>query len=71
MSTKVFITIDTEEDNWGDYNDTVGTVDNIMVLPKLQSLFDKYGAMPTYLINYPVASQQGSINILSFGIPLF
>lgn len=65
MSTKVFITIDTEEDNWGDYNATVGTVDNIMALPKLQSLFDKYGAIPTYLVNYPVASQTESINVLS------
>jgi len=65
MSTKVFITIDTEEDNWGDYNNTVGTVDNIMELPRLQSLFNKYGAIPTYLVNYPVASQQRSIDVLS------
>ena len=65
MSTKVFITIDTEEDNWGEYEETIGTVDNILTLPRLQSLFNKYGAIPTYLINYPVASQQQSINILS------
>jgi hypothetical protein len=65
MSTKVFITIDTEEDNWGDYNATVGAVDNILCLPKLQALFNKYGAIPTYLINYPVASQQRSIKVLS------
>lgn len=65
MSTKVFITIDTEEDNWGDYNETVGTVENIMALPRLQSLFNRYGAVPTYLINYPVASQQQSVKVLS------
>lgn len=65
MSTKVFITIDTEEDNWGDYNDTVGTVENIKALPRLQSLFNEYGAVPTYLINYPVASQQQSVDVLS------
>ena len=65
MSTKVFITIDTEEDNWGDYNETVGTVENILALPRLQSLFNEYGAVPTYLINYPVASQQQSIEVLS------
>lgn len=62
MSTKVFITIDTEEDNWGDYN---GTVENIMTLPQLQSLFNKYGAVPTYLINYPVVSQQRCVVVLS------
>jgi hypothetical protein len=65
MSTKVIITIDTEEDNWGDFTDTVGTVDNIMALPRLQSLFNEYGAIPTYLVNYPVASQQRSIDVLS------
>jgi hypothetical protein len=65
MSTKVFITIDTEEDNWGDYNATVGNVENILALPRLQSLFNEYGAIPTYLINYPVASQQQSIDVLS------
>ena len=65
MRTKVFITIDTEEDNWGDYNEAIGTVENIMALPRLQALFNKYGATPTYLINYPVASQQRSIDILS------
>lgn len=64
MSTKVFITIDTEEDNWGDYTDTVGSVENISALPRLQALFDKYRVIPTYLINYPVASQQSSIDVL-------
>ncbi len=65
MSTKLFITIDTEEDNWGDYTDTVGTVENIMALPELQALFNKYGMIPTYLINYPVASQEKSVEVLS------
>ena len=65
MSTKVFITIDTEEDNWASFKETVGTVENILALPRLQSLFNKYGAVPTYLINYPVASQQQSIEVLS------
>lgn len=65
MSVKVFITIDTEEDNWGNFFDTVGAVENISALPRLQSLFNKYGAIPTYLINYPVASQQESIDILT------
>lgn len=65
MSVKVFITIDTEEDNWGSFTDPIGSVDNVLALPRLQELFNKYGAVPTYLINYPVASQQRSIDVLS------
>lgn len=65
MSIKIFITIDTEEDNWGEYHETSGSVENILALPRLQSMFDRYGAIPTYLINYPVASQNKSIDILS------
>jgi len=65
MSTKIFITIDTEEDNWGDYKATVATVENILALPRLQSLFNDYGVVPTYLVNYPVASQPQSVEVLS------
>lgn len=64
MTTKVFITIDTEEDNWGEYR-TDGSVENISHLPVLQDLFNKYGAIPTYLINYPVATNSTSIKVLS------
>lgn len=64
MAIKVFITIDTEEDNWGDYP-TQGSVDNISKLPMLQDVFNKYGAIPTYLINYPVATTTSSIKTLS------
>ena len=56
MTTRFYITIDTEEDNWGTYNPRGNTVENIQQLPRLQALFDKYGAIPTYLINYPVAT---------------
>jgi len=64
-TTTVFITIDTEEDNWGAHTEAAGTVENIQALPRLQAIFDKYEAVPTYLINYPVASQTESISILS------
>lgn len=64
MGVKVFITIDTEEDNWGNYQNTVGDVENIQALPELQSLFNKYGAIPTYLINYSVANQKKSVDVL-------
>jgi len=64
MSVKIFITIDTEEDNWGDYA-AKSAVENISQLPKLQNLLNKYNAIPTYLINYPVASSKSSVAILT------
>ncbi len=64
MPVKVFITIDTEEDNWGQYK-TDCAVDNIAHLPALQQLFNKYGAIPTYLVNYPVATTPSSIEVLA------
>ncbi len=64
MTVKVFITIDTEEDDWDNYFETTGSVDNIPALEPLQSLFSKYGAIPTYMINYPVASQKKSVDVL-------
>ena len=65
MTIKVFITIDTEEDNWNEYSTSNNSVENIGQLPLLQDLFDKYNAIPTYLINYPVATTPSSIKILS------
>jgi len=65
MGIKLFITIDTEEDKWGDYTSTEGTVENINQLPLLQKIFNQYGAIPTYLINYPVATSLSSIQTLS------
>lgn len=62
---KVFITIDTEEDDWGVYRSTGSTTDNILLLPLLQDLFDRYGAVPTYLINYPVAQDSRARSLLS------
>jgi len=53
---KLVITIDTEEDNWGIYSPSGATLKNIERIPDLQSLFDEFGASPTYLITYPVAT---------------
>ena len=55
MPIKVYITIDTEEDQWGKLISEGATVENIKILPRLQEIFDRFGAIPTYLINYPVA----------------
>ena len=61
---KLFITIDTEEDNWGDFRSTGHTVDNVARIPIIQELFERYGAVPTYLLNYPVVKNERSVNIL-------
>ncbi|MBN2160682.1 MAG: polysaccharide deacetylase family protein [Spirochaetes bacterium] len=63
MKRYLFITIDTEEDNWGD-NTVAPTLENIYRIPRLQELFDAYSAVPTYLINYPVATDKKSVEIL-------
>jgi len=64
MTTYLFITIDTEEDSWGAYDNKSPSVENIKNIPLLQEIFDKYSAIPTYLINYPVASNSSSIKLL-------
>ena len=59
----LIITIDTEEDAWGCYQPTGHTVENIKYIPILQHLFDEFDAKPTYLITYPVASDDTAIDI--------
>lgn len=61
---KLIITIDTEEDNWGDYSRTGHTLKNIAKIPALQEIFDAFNVKPTYLITYPVATDSASITIL-------
>jgi|SRR5579884_1006565 len=61
---KLIITIDTEEDNWGDYRPTGATLENIKKIPVLQQLFDDYHVTPTYLITYAVAADEPSVGIL-------
>ena len=59
-----FITVDTEEDNWSTYHATENSVLNIQKIPYLQKLLDRYGARPTYFINYPVVRDAESRKIL-------
>ena len=61
---KYVISIDTEEDNWGKYSTWDNPVKNIQRLVPLQQLFDRYGARPSYLISYPVATNPTSVAIL-------
>ena len=56
----LIVTIDTEEDQWGPSEEPV-SVSNTFALPKLQSLLDDYGIVPTYLVNYPVVADGGGL----------
>ncbi len=58
------ITIDTEEDNWGDYSTESFGIENIKKIPSLQKLFDEFNVIPTYLVTYPVATNRESVSIL-------
>jgi peptidoglycan/xylan/chitin deacetylase (PgdA/CDA1 family) len=61
---KLIVTIDTEEDDWGSYQRTGSTLQNIEKIPHLQELFDEYNVKPTYLITYPVAMDRRAVSIL-------
>ncbi|MFZ3137482.1 MAG: polysaccharide deacetylase family protein [Thermodesulfovibrionales bacterium] len=61
---KLVITIDTEEDNWGDFSPTDYTLENISRIPILQEIFDKFQVKPTYLLTFPVANDDKSVSIL-------
>ena len=54
----LIVSIDTEEDDWGDYKPTGHHLTNLGHLPELQQLFDSYKIKPTYLIDYPVAADE-------------
>ena len=58
------ITIDTEEDNWGEYDRSSYSVANIARIPRLQDVFIRRGVRPTYLISYPVAMDPAAIDVL-------
>ncbi len=60
----VTISIDTEEDNWGSYSWSGATVENIKELPRVQEVFDRWGARPTYLVNYAPLVDDASARVL-------
>ncbi len=61
---KLVITIDTEEDDWGSYRLTRWTCENIAKIPALQEMFDEFNVKPTYLLTYPVATDEKAVSIL-------
>ncbi len=61
---KMIITIDTEEDNWGDFSVRNPSLENLRYIPALQELFDEFNVLPTYLLSYPVATDEKCIAML-------
>jgi hypothetical protein len=59
------VTIDTEEDNWGEYERDSYSVENLRRIPRIQEMFTDYGVRPTYLISYPVATSPIAVEVLS------
>lgn len=55
MRAMLVITIDVEEDSWDQFISGDDSLENLRRIPALQALFDRYGAIPTYLLTYPVA----------------
>jgi hypothetical protein len=60
------IVIDTEEEfDWNAPFDPASTaVTNIGFQPLAQAIFDRYGMVPTYVVDYPVASSPAAVAIL-------
>jgi hypothetical protein len=61
---KLIVTIDAEADVWGSSGTVEDTVHNIEYLPELQTILEGYGVRPTYLVDFPVASQKRSVEML-------
>src|SRR4029077_20398200 len=44
-------------DDWGEYRSSGFSLESLQVLPRIQKIFNAYGAVPTYLITYPVVKE--------------
>jgi hypothetical protein len=64
MPAYFVITIDTEEDDWESWQRTGSRVENVQQLSVVQQICDRFGAIPTYLITYPVAVENSSAKLL-------
>jgi peptidoglycan/xylan/chitin deacetylase (PgdA/CDA1 family) len=61
----LIITIDVEEDNWGEYDPHQYSLCNLKKIPRLHELLKEFSVEPTYLVNYPVASDPWSAEMFS------
>lgn len=63
----LLVGIDTEGDNQWDVSARAHqTFENIYALPALNAVFERQGARPTYLVTWPVASDERSQQVLRF-----
>ena len=62
----LLVVIDTEEEfDWSaGYSRANTAVSSMRHLERIQRIFDEYGILPTYVIDYPVASQPDGYRIL-------
>lgn len=60
------IVVDTEEEfDWGSsFSASAVSTENIRMQTLTRSIFDRYGAVPTYVIDYPVASSHDACAVL-------
>lgn len=61
---KLIVTVDTEEDSWGNVRASHYGVENIGALPDFQKLCDELGVKPTYLVTFPVVTDATAAAIL-------
>lgn len=66
QQTALIVSVDTEEEGlWGGgYKAHGNTVENLKGIPRFQSLCEKYGVAPTYLIDMPVVEDDYGTQIL-------
>jgi hypothetical protein len=57
------ITVDAEEDQWGLAPSGAASVTNIQEVRTLQKLFNDHQVVPTYLLTYPVASDEPAATV--------
>jgi peptidoglycan/xylan/chitin deacetylase (PgdA/CDA1 family) len=64
---RVLVGIDTEGDNqWDLRARQQQTFENIYALPKLHALFERHGVRPTYVVTWPVATDERSQQVLRY-----
>ena len=67
MKPQLLVGIDTEGDNQWDLKAREHqTFENIYALPKLHNLFERHGVRPTYVVTWPVATDERSQQVLRF-----
>lgn len=62
---KFVVTVDTEEDLWGEYRRCNAPVTNIANVHRFQTLCEKYGVRPTYLVTYPITQDDECVGVFA------